>query len=92
MDILRTSLQQQSDQMLQELEARMSRTHTNAINALNNKHQEEIRILNDNVSVLEREILKLADLNSSLTKRHADIEKVSAKSLLSRYILKKRNC
>ena len=77
MDILKTSLQQQSDQILQELEARMSRTYTNAIYGLNKKHQEEIRILNDKVSGQGREILELKSLNITLTERHADFEKVS---------------
>jgi len=47
MDILRTNLQEQADQMLQEVEAQMHRYHSNALKSLNDKNQEEIRIKNE---------------------------------------------
>ena len=54
MDILRTSLQQQSDQMLQEQESRMQRSHNSSIQALNKKYHEELKIEKEKVATYEK--------------------------------------
>ena len=77
MDILRTNLQQQSDQMMQELEARMNRDLNNVVSALNRKHQDEIQTFNTKISGLEKQIVDLKASLLELEQRHAKIEKVS---------------
>lgn len=76
MDILRTSLQEQSDQMLQEQEARMQRAHSKAIKTLNDRHQEELRVQNRRVLDLKKTVAELEKKSSELVDHYSKFEEV----------------
>jgi hypothetical protein len=91
MDILRTNIQQQSEQMLLELEAKKNRDLANAVSAVNNKHQVEIQTFNLKVSGLEKQIVDLKATSLELERRHAKMEEVCEYSLNSRFMIQKSN-
>lgn len=77
MDILRTSLQQQSDQMLQELEARINRSHSYTLSTLNEKHKEELFIQKSKMSGLQKQLAVLKASSSEMQERYSKFEEVS---------------
>jgi hypothetical protein len=73
---MRTSIQQQTDQMLQELESRLQRSHTSAINTLTVKYNQELEAEKDKVFELKKRVHELDTLYGEQTERYSKFEEV----------------
>lgn len=83
MDILRTSLQEQSEQILREQEARIERSHSNTVRAINDKHQEELRIQNRRIVDLKKNVVDLEKKSSELEDHYSKFEEVKIYFILT---------